>query len=482
MVDIAFDDLDIQDEIGKGSWAVVRQGYIRSVGLVVAVKLEETSDEESLLLREAKILKHLQGIDGVPSLYKVGSNGTTNYIAMQRLHCTLDQLRRKGYLQDVQVLERALQLLSTIEQIHKRCIIHQDLKPKNLMTTKNNKATYLIDFGLSSSIATRGLRGPKDVGLIGTPSFSSLSTLLGIEQDRKDDLESLGYNLVWLLVGRLPWESYASHGSLSNLKTAKFHTPVSLVCQDCPDELAHYFNYIKGLQFNDVPDYQFLRSLIECALNRINASQTPSLLNPERSSRNMSLDLTNTRRSSSHVAYKEYSRDSSATTVLKSSAEHSKAKPPVLLNGSTGQETNLLSPIANRSDWFLELSESSCSESINEILESHQNFNLSIETSIKPVKSGLSSHLKHPMSPYLSPHVSSRQTPLRPVLPGKRSPDKGISFSEELPKSSKPEVVNTPIKFIDRMSTVVGRAPSLTPAAKARLSALKAKLKKELSS
>mmetsp|Transcript_4150 Transcript_4150/g.8369 ORF Transcript_4150/g.8369 Transcript_4150/m.8369 type:complete len:509 (-) Transcript_4150:384-1910(-) len=293
-MEVLDDDLEILTEIGKGCWSVVRQGYIKSTRLPVAVKVETIEGESSsLLLREAKIMKHLQGIDGIPTLYKSGSTSSFNYIAMQKLHCTLDLLRKQGLLKSDDVLARADQLLTTMELMHKRGIIHQDLQPKNLMTSDDYSKTYYIDFGLATSISNQSVKGPRTVGILGTPSFSSLSALLGVEQDRKDDLESLGYNIVWLICGKLPWESYAKEGSLSNLKSAKFHTPVSLVCQGCPDELVHYFNYVKGLQFRDMPDYQFLKGLLECARNRLQQiTQVPMSFSPKPRARHMSEDIT----------------------------------------------------------------------------------------------------------------------------------------------------------------------------------------------
>lgn len=286
------DDLQIDGEIGKGCWSVVRLGYMKSLGLRVAVKVETIESGASLLIREAKIMQHLQDIQGVPTLYKSGTNGTYNFIAMQKLHCTLDVLRKQGLLKAEDVLTRANQLLDTMEEIHKRGIIHQDLQPKNLMTADDYSSTYYIDFGLATSIANQKRKGPRDIGILGTPSFSSNSALLGIEQDRKDDLESLGYNLVWLICGKLPWESYAKEGNLGSLKSAKGRTPVSSICQGCPDEFIHYFNYVKGLQFRDMPDYQFLRGLIECAKNKLNqVFKLPENFSPRPRLRNMSEDI-----------------------------------------------------------------------------------------------------------------------------------------------------------------------------------------------
>lgn len=340
MVEVLDDDLEILTEIGRGSWSVVKQGFLKSISRPVAVKVESHAGKATLLLREAKIMKHLQGIEGIPTLYKSGSREGFNYIAMQKLHCTLDLLRKQGLLRLDDVLKRADQLLLTMEQVHMRGILHQDLQPKNLMTSNDYLTTFYIDFGLAKTLSHQSTSEPKMVGMLGTPSFSSFAALLEIEQDRKDDLESLGYNLVWLIRGELPWEAYAREGNLANLKSVKLQTPVSVICQGCPEELIHYINYVKGLQFRDLPDYNFLRSLIECAWSRhLVMSSVPLDLSSQPKNRQTSMNLTTTSRQ-----FLEPSKpllkglnSSTATLSLKKQAYISGLKPT---EDSTRQRTS----------------------------------------------------------------------------------------------------------------------------------------------
>jgi serine/threonine protein kinase len=286
-MEIIDDDLEVHAKIGEGSWSIVKKGFIRSLDVACAIKIED-SEQASLLLREGKIMEHLQGIEGVPKLYKYGTYEGMNFIAMEQLHCTLHQLRSQGLLKADNLLQRAVNLLTTMEEMHRKGIIHQDLQPKNLMTSDDYLGTYYVDFGLATSMRNQK-SSPRTVGILGTPSFSSHSALLGLEQDRKDDLESLGYNIVWLLLGKLPWESYAKEGTLAGLKAAKLRTPMSMVCKGCPDELIHYFNYVKGLKFRDIPDYQFLKGLIECSVNRVQClRELPASFSPQVKLRHMS--------------------------------------------------------------------------------------------------------------------------------------------------------------------------------------------------
>lgn len=271
-MDPTINRFQLQELIGSGSWSVVRRALDTSTNSNVAVKIEQgIKPEKSMLLREVKVLKHLQGLPGIPQLIASGSTDSYNYAAMELLKFNLEELYHTGKLSAMDVMFKAEALLDSLEAVHSRHIVHQDLKPKNLMD-KDGK-TYLIDFGLATKVKNVPSHAPSSKGILGTPSFASLAALLGMRQFPKDDLESLGYVIVWLLRGKLPWESYVEQSNLSGLKTMKFHASVRSICQDCPDEMAHYFNYIKGVRENEKPDYGHLKELMVNAHRKITYSK-----------------------------------------------------------------------------------------------------------------------------------------------------------------------------------------------------------------
>jgi hypothetical protein len=102
--------------------------------------------------------------------------------------------------------------------------------------------------------------------LTGTPRYASINNHLGIEQSRRDDLESLGYVFMYFLRGSLPWQ-----GLRANTKKAKYQkimekkmaTPIDLLCKGYPDEFRIYFEYCRALRFADKPDYSYLRRLFK---------------------------------------------------------------------------------------------------------------------------------------------------------------------------------------------------------------------------
>ena len=98
--------------------------------------------------------------------------------------------------------------------------------------------------------------------LIGTARYVSINTHLGIEQSRRDDLESIGYVLVFFLKGSFPWQGLkAGNDKYSRIMEKKLQIPTEILCYGLPDEIVHYLNYCKSLRFEDRPDYDYLRSL-----------------------------------------------------------------------------------------------------------------------------------------------------------------------------------------------------------------------------
>merc|ERR1711959_116405 len=102
--------------------------------------------------------------------------------------------------------------------------------------------------------------------LTGTARYASISTHLGIEQARRDDLEGLGYVLLYLLRGGLPWQGMKGQTKkekYDHIMEKKMSTSVETLCKNCPNEFVTYLNYCRSLRFEDRPDYSYCRRLFE---------------------------------------------------------------------------------------------------------------------------------------------------------------------------------------------------------------------------
>ena len=107
----------------------------------------------------------------------------------------------------------AEQMITRLEYIHKKYILHRDIKPDNFTIGRGKKShiIYLIDFGLSKKYkSSKGnhehIKYSENKKLIGTARYASINALKGCEQGRRDDMESLGYVLMYFLRGNLPWQ------------------------------------------------------------------------------------------------------------------------------------------------------------------------------------------------------------------------------------------------------------------------------------
>lgn len=262
----------LKKKISSGSFGVVFLSYDIERKINVAIKLEKATkgDEEiRSVLREGAILNHLKGMRGIPQVFWTGSEHNYDVIAMSLLGKDLASLvkaQKKFSIKTIVML--ADQLISMLELIHGKGIIHRDIKPENILMGKGKEANfvYIIDFGISKIYRDsqgRHIIYRENKPFIGTTRYASISSHLGRELSRKDDLESLGYVLVFLLRGSLPWQNLGVSESEKTKTVGKLKMKITNeeLCKDLPNEFIKYFEYVKKLTFKQTPDYRFLRSL-----------------------------------------------------------------------------------------------------------------------------------------------------------------------------------------------------------------------------
>ena len=285
--DLIAENFVILHLIGQGAFGQIYISYNMRDNVAVSIKKEIKKPQKVPQLKtESKIYQSLLKINaddisgvktftqdevqGVPKFYGAGELSDSYYLIMDFLGPNLLQLfeycgMHKFTISTVCLI--ALQMLNRIENLHKHNYIHRDIKPENFLIGMQEKANiiHLIDFGLS-----KRFKNPKthqhipyreDRTLTGTARYVSINTHLGIEQSRRDDLESIGYVLVYFLKGVLPWQGLKNGNRYTRIMEKKLQIPTEILCYGLPEELIFYLNYCKSLRFEDRPDYDYLRGL-----------------------------------------------------------------------------------------------------------------------------------------------------------------------------------------------------------------------------
>ncbi|KAG6395234.1 hypothetical protein SASPL_145875 [Salvia splendens] len=259
-------------KIGGGSFGELYLGTHTQTGEEVAVKLESVKTKHPQLYYESKLYMLLRGGTGVPELRWFGVEGEYNAMVIDLLGPSLEDLfnycNRKLSLKTVLML--ADQLINRVEFMHSRGFLHRDIKPDNFLMGLGRKANqvYIIDYGLAKKYRDlhthRHIPYRENKNLTGTARYASVNTHLGIEQSRRDDLESLGYVLMYFLRGSLPWQGLKAgtkKQKYDRISEKKMHTPMEVLCKSYPSEFLSYFHYCRSLRFEDKPDYSYLKRI-----------------------------------------------------------------------------------------------------------------------------------------------------------------------------------------------------------------------------
>ncbi|GAB4837980.1 Casein kinase 1-like protein 2 [Ancistrocladus abbreviatus] len=258
--------------IGSGSFGEIYLGTNIQTNEEVAIKLESVKTKHPQLLYESKLYRILQGGTGIPNVRWFGIEGDYNVLVMDLLGPSLEDLfnfcSRKLSLKTALML--ADQMINRIEFVHSKSFLHRDIKPDNFLMGLGRRANqvYIIDFGLAKkyrdSSTHQHIPYRENKNLTGTARYASMNTHLGIEQSRRDDLESLGYVLMYFLRGSLPWQGLKAgtkKQKYEKISEKKVSTSIDALCRGYPSEFASYFHYCRSLRFDDKPDYGYLKRI-----------------------------------------------------------------------------------------------------------------------------------------------------------------------------------------------------------------------------
>ena len=198
----------IEMEIKRGAFGCILRGNYLKTGEPVAIKIEY--GEMPSLKHEVKIINYLStsGVKQIPSIYWYGIYENNPCLIITLYECSLlDYMKhRQITVEKMNIL--MLKTLDIIEHIHRFFVLHRDVKPANFMIKDGD--IFLIDFGLSTFYMNEnGEHYPNKQNntIIGTPKFVSINIHMGHQYSRRDDLISLGYMYVYMILGDAMWFS-----------------------------------------------------------------------------------------------------------------------------------------------------------------------------------------------------------------------------------------------------------------------------------
>ena len=263
----------VNRQLGKGGFGQIYLGRNINDNSPIAIKVEDSSNR-SHLHTEYEILKDIQGGVGIPRIFKYRQGQRHNYLVMELLGKSVEKLfseNDKTFTYKT-IFQIGYQMIERIQYVHYKGYIHRDIKPGNFVIGRGekNKIIYIIDFGLSKRYidldTNKHIAYREGKGLTGTARYVSLFTHYGIEQARRDDIESIAYNLIYFAKGKLPWQGVKTKNKKEKHKKimeSKLANTPGILCMGLPDEFEELLKYARKLEFEEEPDYKAIKNMFK---------------------------------------------------------------------------------------------------------------------------------------------------------------------------------------------------------------------------
>ena len=276
-------NFELKKKLGSGAFGEIWEAVHTKTQQSHAVKFEDVRAKHQQLYLECKIYLFLHSDTSIiehsfPQVSFFGCEKEKNFMIMELLGPSLEDLftkcNRKFSLKTVLMI--ADNGLARLEYIHSRRIIHRDVKPDNFAVGfgRNSHKVFLIDFGLAKkymSSSNEHIKYKEGKGLTGTARYASVNTHIGVEQARRDDIESFMYVLIYFVKGGLPWQNLKAKTVKEKydlIREKKIVTTIQELCGGLPAEFARAFEYVRNLKFTEKPDYGLLRGLFKNLFRR----------------------------------------------------------------------------------------------------------------------------------------------------------------------------------------------------------------------
>ncbi|XP_037959889.1 casein kinase I-like isoform X2 [Teleopsis dalmanni] len=267
-------------KISSGAFGKVYLGVNTQTSEQVGIKLESRNTD--LLENEYNVYLQIRDGIGIPNIRYFGKEGKYNALVMDLLGPSLEGYFRfcesDFSIQTICLL--ADQMIDRIEFLHSRGLIHRDIKPENFLTGlhEDSSTIFLVDYGLTKPfheiVAGLQNRYARFDCFYGTMAFASINALRNMPQSKRDDIEAVGYCLLYFSIGDLPWYTIRDSDEETSKMVAdsKAQMSISEICPQMAYEFESYFDYCKYLRFSEEPDYKYLKSIFKKRYDSLNCT------------------------------------------------------------------------------------------------------------------------------------------------------------------------------------------------------------------
>ncbi|WP_051199033.1 Stk1 family PASTA domain-containing Ser/Thr kinase [Butyrivibrio hungatei] len=200
------DRYEVLEKIGTGGMSDVYKAKDHKLNRLVAVKIlkQEFSENENFVAKFRVEAQSTAGLmhPNIVNVYDVGDEDGINYIVMELVDgITLKKyIEKKVRLSVKEAVSIAIQVAMGLEAAHNNNIIHRDIKPQNIMISKDGKVK-VTDFGIAKAATSNTITS----NVMGSVHYTSPEQARGGYSDAKSDIYSLGITLFEMLTGRVPF-------------------------------------------------------------------------------------------------------------------------------------------------------------------------------------------------------------------------------------------------------------------------------------
>ena len=267
---ILFEKYKILKQIKKENFLQIYLGKNIFTNELIIIKIEKKNSKKKGNLEIESYFLNLLKATGIPVIKQIGYYDNSNIISIQTnlgfsLSKIFDDFYRCFSIKDITII--AIQILERIKYIHSKNIIHCNINPDNLFIDFSRFDNVIYLTGFDHAIKYNNINNKRifDRNILNSNSssliFSSLNIMKGNFINKKDDLESLGYILLFLLKGELPWEYIANdlneRDKIRKIYQLKKYYSLDLLCDKIPEEFKLFIIYIKKLKVKEEIDYNY---------------------------------------------------------------------------------------------------------------------------------------------------------------------------------------------------------------------------------